>query len=82
MRLALGALAGIILRECVSEGLLLSLAGGLLGLALAAVALRVAVPLHPESMPRIDAVSINTGVAGFALVLRPAAAYDFVVESR
>jgi putative ABC transport system permease protein len=69
VRLALGARAGIILRECVSEGLLLSLAGGLLGLALAAVALRVAVPLLPESMPRIDAVSINNDVAGFALLI-------------
>jgi putative ABC transport system permease protein len=69
VRLALGARAGIILRECVSEGLLLSLAGGLLGLTLAAVALRVAVPLLPESMPRIDAVSIDTGVAGFALLI-------------
>jgi predicted lysophospholipase L1 biosynthesis ABC-type transport system permease subunit len=69
VRLALGARAGIILRECVGEGLLLSLAGGLLGLGLAAVTLRVGVPLLPESMPRIDAVSINTGVAGFALLI-------------
>jgi putative ABC transport system permease protein len=69
VRLALGARAGIILRECVSEGLLLSLAGGLLGLALAAIAVRAAVPLLPESMPRIDAVSINAGVASFALLI-------------
>jgi putative ABC transport system permease protein len=68
VRLALGARAGVILRECMSEGLLLSLAGGLLGLVLAAVALRVAVPLLPESMPRIDAISINPVVAGFALL--------------
>ena len=67
--LALGAHAGIILRECVSEGLLLSLAGGLIGLALAVVALRAFVPLLPESMPRIDAISINVGVAGFALLI-------------
>jgi putative ABC transport system permease protein len=69
VRLALGARASIILRECVSEGLLLSLAGGLLGLALAAIAVRAAMPLLPESMPRIDAVSINTGVASFALLI-------------
>jgi predicted permease len=69
VRLALGAQASVILRECVSEGLLLSLAGGLLGLVLAAVALRVAVPLLPESMPRIDAISIDAGVAGFALLI-------------
>lgn len=69
VRLALGAHTGIILRECVSEGLLLSLAGGVVGLALAAVALRAFVPLLPESMPRINAVSINIGVAGFALLV-------------
>ena len=69
VRLALGAHAGTILRECVSEGLVLSLAGGLLGLALAALALRATVPLLPESMPRIDAISINAGVAAFALLI-------------
>jgi predicted permease len=67
VRLALGARSGVILRECVSEGLLLSLAGGLLGLALAAEALRVVVPLLPESMPRIDSIAMNAGVAFFAL---------------
>jgi putative ABC transport system permease protein len=69
VRLALGARASSILRECVSEGLLLSLGGGLLGLGLAAAALRATVPLLPESMPRIDAISINAGVAGFALLV-------------
>ncbi|MGC2161752.1 MAG: ABC transporter permease [Silvibacterium sp.] len=69
VRLALGAPSSVILRECVSEGLLLSLAGGLLGLALAAAVLRVAVPLLPESMPRIDAISVNTAVASFALLI-------------
>jgi predicted permease len=69
VRLALGAHAGTILRECVSEGLALSLAGGLVGLALAALALRVTAPLLPESMPRIDAISINAYVAGFGLLI-------------
>jgi FtsX-like permease family len=69
VRLALGAHAGTILRECVSEGLVLSLAGGLHGLGLAALALRATVPLLPESMPRSDAISINAGVAGFALLI-------------
>ena len=67
--LALGAPAGIVLRECVSEGLMLSLAGAMLGLALAAIALRATVPLLPESMPRIDAISVNAAVASFALLI-------------
>ncbi len=69
VRLALGAHASTILRECVSEGLALSLVGGLLGLALAAFAVRATVPLLPESMPRINAISINAGVAAFALLI-------------
>jgi predicted permease len=72
VRFALGARAGVILRECVGEGLLLSLAGGLLGLALAAVAMRAIVPLLPESMPRIDSISVNASVAGFALLVAAA----------
>jgi predicted permease len=69
LRLALGARAAEILRECVCEGLVLSLAGGLLGLFLAAATLRAALPLLPESMPRIDSIAMNAGVALFALFL-------------
>ncbi len=42
IRLALGARTSVILRESLFEGLLLSLAGGLLGLAFAAIAVRIA----------------------------------------
>ncbi len=69
VRLALGARSSAIVRESVIQGLLLSLAGGLLGLAFAAIAVRVALHLLPESMPRIDSISIDTTVAGFALLL-------------
>lgn len=69
VRLALGARSSVILRESVFEGLLLSLAGGLLGLAFAATAIRTALHLLPESMPRVDSISINVTVAAFALLL-------------
>jgi predicted permease len=69
VRLALGAHASVILRECICEGVLLSLAGGILGLALAAAALHVAIPMLPESMPRIDSISVNAAVASFALLV-------------
>jgi predicted permease len=69
VRLALGARAGAILRESMCEGLLLSVAGGLLGLAFAAAAIRAALHLLPDSMPRIDSISINGIVVGFALLL-------------
>ena len=69
VRLALGARPSVIVRESVLEGLLLSLAGGLVGLAFAAVAIRAALHLLPESMPRIDSISVDPTVAGFALLL-------------
>jgi putative ABC transport system permease protein len=69
VRLALGARAGAILRESMCEGLLLSVAGGLLGLAFAAAAIRAALHLLPDSMPRIDSISIDGIVVGFALLL-------------
>ncbi len=69
LRLALGARSSAILRESVVEGLLLSLAGGLLGLAFAATAIRVALHLLPESMPRVDSVSMDAAVVAFALLL-------------
>jgi predicted permease len=67
--LALGAGSMAIIRGSVFEGLLLSVAGGLLGLGFAAVAVRTALRLLPESMPRIDSISIDAFVAGFALLL-------------
>ena len=69
VRLALGASSGVILRESVFEGVVLSVAGGLLGLGLAAIAIRTALPLLPESMPRVDSISIDATVAIFAVVL-------------
>jgi predicted permease len=69
VRLALGARTGAIVRQSLAEGLLLSFSGGLLGLALAAAAIRIALRLLPESMPRIDSISIDATVAVFALLL-------------
>jgi len=69
LRLALGARSSAIIRESVFEGLLLSLAGGLVGLAFAAIAIRTALHLLPESMPRVDSIAMNATVAAFALLL-------------
>jgi putative ABC transport system permease protein len=67
--LALGASAGGLLGEALCEGLLLSLAGGLLGLALAAAVIRTTTSLLPDSLPRIDSVSLDPWVALFGLLL-------------
>ena len=69
VRLALGAPSRVIVRESVLEGLVLGAIGGLLGLAFAAIAIRIALQLLPESMPRVDSISIDATVSGFATVL-------------
>jgi predicted permease len=69
VRLALGARAATIIRESMVEGLLLSGAGGLLGLGVVAMAVRSAPHLLPESMPRVDSIAIDPVVSGFALLL-------------
>ena len=69
VRLALGARSGAILREAIVEGLVLSVVGGLVGLAFAAIAIRTSLHLLPDSMPRIDSISVDGTVAAFALLL-------------
>ena len=69
VRLALGARASSIIRESMVEGLLLSSAGALLGFALAAIAVRTSLGFLPDSIARIESVSIDGGVALFAFAL-------------
>ena len=69
VRLALGASGAAILRQTLTETLALSLAGGLWGLALASVALRVGVSFLPETLPRISAIGLDWQVAAFAMFL-------------
>jgi predicted permease len=68
VRLALGASASSLLRQAILESLVLSISGGVLGLALAAVALRVGKSMLPESLPRISEIGLNWNMVGFALL--------------
>jgi predicted permease len=69
VRQALGAPSSALLRSAFIESLILSVSGGLLGILLAAVALRVGKRLLPESLPRIAEIGLNWKVVGFALLL-------------
>jgi predicted permease len=69
VRLALGARSVTIMRETAMEGLQLGGAGGLLGLGVAAAAIQAALRLVPESMPRIDSISIDAWVTAFAITV-------------
>ncbi|MFZ0745480.1 MAG: ABC transporter permease [Terracidiphilus sp.] len=69
VRLALGANSATVIRQNLVEALALSVAGGLLGLGLAAVALRVGVSFLPETLPRISSITLDWRVMFFALLL-------------
>jgi putative ABC transport system permease protein len=69
VRLALGARSAALLRQAILESLILSVLGGLLGIVLAAVALSVGKNLLPESLPRVNEISLNWVVVAFALLL-------------
>jgi predicted permease len=69
VRMAMGASTTRILCENLLESLSFSLAGGLGGLVLAWAALRVGTRFLPETLPRISAIGLDTGVVGFALLL-------------
>jgi len=69
VRLALGASEAAILRQSLVEALLLSISGGVLGLALASVALHVGIDMLPETLPRVSSIGLDWKVAVFSLGL-------------
>jgi predicted permease len=69
MRLALGASGFALLRQAVLESLVLSITGGLFGLVLAVVFLRVGISRLPETLPRIDEIGIDLQIVLFAIGL-------------
>ena len=66
VRLALGASSAQMVREVVTESVLLSLIGGILGLAFAKWGLNLALAAVPGSLPRIENIGLNLRVLLFA----------------
>ena len=69
VRIALGAGAGRIARLALAQSLMLSLAGGALGLVIAFWGLRVVVATAPATLPRIDEVQLDMRVFAVAALL-------------
>jgi len=69
VRFALGAGRTAVLRQSLVEAVVLSVSGGLFGLALAWVALRIGVSFLPETLPRVDSIRLDWHVVAFALGL-------------
>jgi predicted permease len=73
IRAAIGAGRGRIVRQLLTESLLLALIGGTLGLALGVAGVRLLLAVNPGNLPRIAAdgsgVSLDVRVLGFTLAL-------------
>ena len=69
VRLAIGAPPLTLLLQTILESLVISITGGLLGVGLAALALAVGKNLLPETLPRMNEITLNWTVVGFALLL-------------
>jgi putative ABC transport system permease protein len=68
IRSALGAGKRHIVRQLLSESLLLSLGGAVGGLALAAGAVRLVHALNPTNLPRVENIQLDSNVLWFTLL--------------
>jgi predicted permease len=69
VRAALGAGWRRIARECLLESLVLALAGGAVGLALAYAALQLLLAIGPATLPRLGEIAIDPTVVAFTLIV-------------
>lgn len=69
IRSALGASRLRILRLLLTESVLLSFVGGVVGLLIAVWSTKALMALAPDNIPRLNEVGVDTRVFGFALVV-------------
>jgi len=77
VRQALGAQKARLIRQLLTESLLLFLLGGIAGFAILFCAQRYLLRLVPESLPHLNDISINWVVLAFAIVVSVAAGTIF-----
>jgi putative ABC transport system permease protein len=69
VRAALGAGRARLVRQVLTESLVLALLGGVLGVLLAQIGVRALVLLSPARLPRLSAIRVDGAVLVFALAL-------------
>jgi putative ABC transport system permease protein len=69
IRAAIGARRGRIVRQLLTESVLLSAAGALVGILLGSWLLRLFVALAPPSFPRLNAIAMDRGVLAFTMAV-------------
>lgn len=73
VRAALGAGRARLVRQMLTESLILAAIGGGLGILCAMAAMRLIVRLNPGDIPRLDEIALNGAVLGFAVAASLAA---------
>ena len=68
IRAAIGAGRGRIIRQLMTESILLSLVGGFFGLLLGSAGVKLLLAVSPSNLPRLDETSIDGRVFGFTLL--------------
>jgi len=69
VRRALGAARGRVVRQLLTESVLLATAGGVAGLAVGAGLLRAIVAAERTSLPRVDEITLDPMALGFTVVV-------------
>jgi putative ABC transport system permease protein len=69
IRAAIGAQRSRVLRQLLTESVLLSLVGGVVGLLVAYGALRVLLAINPSSLPNVETIAVNGTVLGFTFAI-------------
>jgi putative ABC transport system permease protein len=69
MRMALGAARGRLIRQLLTESVLLAFVGGVLGLVVARVGVRALVALSPAELPRLGAIRVDAMAFLFAALV-------------
>ncbi|HJQ26853.1 MAG TPA: ABC transporter permease [Blastocatellia bacterium] len=69
VRVALGAGRTRLLRQLLTESLLLALIGGVLGMAVAEIGVKALVALSPPGLPRVGAIGVDGNVFAFAFAI-------------
>ena len=77
VRMALGSGRARLVQYVMTESVLLSIAGGMLGIALAWIGTRALVAMGPASVPRLNEIGINTTVMLFTMAVSLAAGLFF-----
>ncbi len=67
LRVALGARSGRVVRQLLTESLLLAAMGGLVGMAAAVLGVRALLAVSPPGLPRVDSIGVHAPMLMFGL---------------